>query len=454
MADIRIGFRSNRLWARAMRSSVWIGLSYSGSQIARLGANLILTRILVPEAFGLMALVTVFLVGLQMFCDVGLRPAIQQHARGDDPEFLNTAWTLQVIRGVVLWLVACALAWPAAWFYGEPMLAQVLPISGLTLLIAGFNPTRILTAQRHLSVGKQTALELTGQLIGIAVMIGAALIMRSVWALVIGGIVGAIAVLVLSWAYLPGERNRLRWEPGAARELIGFGKWIFLSTGLTFFMMQGDKAILGKFLSLDFLGFYQIGQVLASFPAMLGLAVVGRIMIPLYREQPPWESRENFAKLRRMRLLVSSGIIGMLIVMACIGVWLVGVLYDPRYQLAGGIAVLVACIQMIVMLGMTYEHVALAAGDSRRYFHLSLVRAALLVSCLLLGALGWGLLGALIGQAVAAAVTHVFIARLAAKHQAWDPLHDAVFAGVVILGVTVAVSLNLPALTELAGQSR
>ena len=68
-------------------------------QVMRLASNLILTRILSPEDFGLMALVTSFLIGLAMFSDMGFGPSIMQSKRGDDPVFLDTIWTLKIIRG-------------------------------------------------------------------------------------------------------------------------------------------------------------------------------------------------------------------------------------------------------------------------------------------------------------------------------------------------------------------
>ena len=70
-----------------------------------------------------------------------MRRAISRSPRGDDPDFLNTAWSLNVFRGAFLWLLTCVLAWPAAWFYAVPELALMLPLAGLTLLIGGFNPT-------------------------------------------------------------------------------------------------------------------------------------------------------------------------------------------------------------------------------------------------------------------------------------------------------------------------
>ncbi|MFM6205833.1 oligosaccharide flippase family protein, partial [Planktothrix sp.] len=85
---------------KAIQGTIWTLFGYGGSQVLRFGGNLILTRLLVPELFGLMALVNTFITGLNLFSDVGIRPSIIRSQRGDDPEFLNTAWTIQVFRGL------------------------------------------------------------------------------------------------------------------------------------------------------------------------------------------------------------------------------------------------------------------------------------------------------------------------------------------------------------------
>ncbi len=449
MTDLIASLRGNRLTARAARSSLWIALGYGASQALRLASNLVLTRLLFPEAFGLMALVTVFMVGLAMFSDIGLGPAISQNPKGDDAAFLNTGWSLQALRGVGLWLATCALAWPVSMFYGQPQLAQLLPVAGLALVIAGFNPTRIHTAARHLALGRLTALDLAAQVVGLVAMVAMALALRSVWALVLGGLIGTAAKLVLTHLYLPGPRNRFGWDRGAARDLVRFGKWIFLSTALGFFLTQGDKAVLGKVLTMQGLGIYNIGFFLASFPTLLGAAVVGRVMIPLYRERPPGAARANFLKLRRMRMLLTGVILSMLVVLAYAGVPLIGLLYDPRYHAAGAIVVAIACIQMIAVLGMTYDQSALAAGDSRSFFLLALVRAVLLIGGLLSGAYLAGLAGALAGQAAALLAAHPFVIWLAARHRAWDALHDAVYGAVAALAAAGALWVNWPALRAL-----
>ncbi|MCR9111333.1 MAG: oligosaccharide flippase family protein, partial [Rhodobacteraceae bacterium] len=234
-------FRGSSLKARFIRSSVFTLGGYALGQVLRLASNLILTRLLFPEAFGMMALVSVILQGLAMFSDVGVSPAIMQSKRGDDQKFLDTAWTIQVIRGVLLWGVACLLAVPVASIYGEPLLAWILPCAGITLLITGFNPTRIDTANRHLLIGRMTGLDLAVQALTVVIAVVLAWTLQTVWALVISGIISSVLVLLAYNLFLPGQRNRFQWERAAADELISFGKWIFLSTICGFLFTQGDK---------------------------------------------------------------------------------------------------------------------------------------------------------------------------------------------------------------------
>ncbi len=442
--------RGDGVFSRAMRSSAWTLGAYGASQVIRLASNLILTRILFPETFGMMALVTIAMVGLQQFSDVGIAPSINQHKRGDDPDFLDTAWTIQAVRGFLLWFGTCALAWPIAQFYGEPMLAQLLPVAGLTLVIGGFNPTRIETANRHLMIGRLTVLDLISQIAGIVAMVALALVFRSVWALVFGSIVNAIVKLVLTHFFLEGGVNRFKWEKEAAHHLIHFGKWIFLSTMCGFIVAQGDRLILGKYLSLEMLGIYNVGYFLASFPLMLGGAVIGRIMVPLYREKPPLASPENFHKLHVMRMMITGLLMTLLLGAAFFGITAVDLLYDARYALAGPIVVMVACLQIPLVIGMSYDQAALAAGDSRGFFAILAAKAALLLLFMLLGAHFGGLVGALLGQGLAAVLSYPLVIWLARRYGAWDPVHDSLFA-IVGFGLGgLAISLNFSAIEAVA----
>jgi len=442
--------RSRGIGGRALRSAAIIIAGFGAGQGLRLISNLALTRLLFPEAFGTMAIVMVFMMALGMFSDVGISPAIMQSRRGDDPDFLDTAWTIQIGRGLGLWIAALGLAWPVAQWYGEPDLARYLPVAALALILNGFNPTKLETAHRHLRAGRVTLIELATQSTQLVTGVVLAWIWGSIWALVVAGLVGAMAQLVYLNLFLPGPRNRLRLEPAAAHELVHFGKWIFLSTVAGFLLGQSDRVLLGGYLSLADFGVYNIGLFLATFPLLLGHLVTRRVLIPVYRESPPAESRANFLRLQRLRMLATSGLLAATAVLALSGNQLIGVMYDGRYAMAGGVVVLMAVLQIPVLVGLTYEQAALASGRSRRFFVLQASRAGLTIAGLALGLTLGGFLGGLIGQGVAALLAYPVLVWVARREKAWDPRHDALAALAGIAIAALALALNWPAVTALA----
>ena len=443
MKQLTRHFAGQGLMARVLRSASWMMIGYGGSQALRLAANLVLARLLFPEAFGLMALVTVVTVGLSLFSDVGIGPSIAQNSRGDDPDFLNTAWSIQVLRGFGLWAFTLVLAWPMAWFYAAPELLYYLPIAGIGLAIAGFNPTRIETAHRHLLVGRVTLLDLAAQLIGVGSMVLLAWLSGSVIALVLGGGIQAAAKLMLTQFGLPGLRNHFRWEPASVKELLRFGKWIFLSTAFWFLTSQGDRAFLGKFVSLEVLGIYNIGFFLASFPMLLGHAVNQRLMIPVYRDTPVAANPANRRKQQLLRFGLTTAVLSMLLLMAWIGPWLVDLLYDVRYVQAGAMIVMISLALVPAVITMTYDQAALAAGDSRSFFVFTACRALLQTSMFLLATMWFGLPGGIFAMGLSMLAAYPILIWLAVKHQAWDPLHDLAFAIVAALVGAGAVYWHL-----------
>ncbi|NAZ37822.1 oligosaccharide flippase family protein [Rubellimicrobium sp. CFH 75288] len=433
------------LGARALRSSAITGAGFVAAQALRLGSNLLLTRLLFPEAFGLMALVAVVLTGLAMLSDIGLGPAVMGSRRGDDPDFLDTAWTVQALRGVLLWLAACALAPFLAAFWGEPVLALMLPVAAFALVIQGLNPTRLLTAHRHLRAGRVTLIELATQVVGLVAAAILAWITGSVWALVVSGLVAALAHLALLHLCLPGRPDRLRWEPAAARELVRFGQWILLATLFGFLALQADKIVLGRWLPLADFGLYNIGAFLATFPLLLGGAVAGRVLIPVYRDSPPAApgaaGEANRRRIRRMRAALLGGLVLLVLPLALAGDGIVRLLYDPRYAGAGAVALLLAAAQGPALVLLSCDQAALAQGDSRRFFVYSALRAIFSTGGLLAGLALAGLGGAILGQAAGWLLAWPVLAWLLRPHRAWDPALD--LAVLAVSGLLLATVLTL-----------
>lgn len=426
---------------KMIRGSLWTVGGYGFSQAFRLGSNLILSRLLFPEAFGVMALVNVYMQGLQMFSDVGIGPSIIQNERGEDPAFLNTAWTIQVIRGAALWIGSWILAWPLALLYGEPILARMIPVAGIAALIAGFGSTSLFTLNRNLSLGKLTLLDLGTSAIGSATMIAWAYASPSIWALLAGGLTGTLARTVCSHWLQPGERNRFQWEPRAARALIRFGRWILISTALTFLVSRGDRMIMGVFLTAGQLGVYSIAFGLSQvvLAALDGLS--GRMLFPVYSRLAGASPEEMRSKLRRTRIVILAAALPFFSILVAWGGRIVDFLYDSRYHDAGWILQILAAGTIFRAITTTFEPVTLAFGDSFRQMLKVAMWLVLLIMAMAVG--GWlgGMRGLIIGVACTDVLRYPVTVWATQRYGGWMPALD--LAAVAYSGVFIGI-LMLP----------
>jgi O-antigen/teichoic acid export membrane protein len=289
-----------------LRGSAVVFAGYGASQVLRPVSSIVLTRLLSSDAYGLIRLANVFLEGLANFTAVGSGPAIIRDPRGDDPAFLNTAWTLQAVRGIALWLLACVLGIPYAWFYHQPILYVLIPVVGVTVILDSFDAVSMHWCQRHMKLGGLTLLEFLRQFAGLLVTIDFALMMPNVWAFPAGAIAGCAVVLVLSHLILPGPKSRFHFEREAARTQFHFGKWIFANSALNFTARQLDVLLLAKRMSIGTVGVYGTAINLAEPVASLNERLSRQILFPMFsstfREKPQDLSRVFY----RMRLVMDA----------------------------------------------------------------------------------------------------------------------------------------------------
>lgn len=347
----------------AVRGAVWTIASYGFSLVLRLGSNLILTRLLVPEMFGLMTLVYVFITALHLFSDLGIGQSLIQNKRGEEPDFINTAWTLQVYRGLILWLCTLLLAWPVSQLYQEPQFLWLIPVVGFGTVISGFNSTSLFTLNRNMAFGQLAIYELAGQVVSIVVMIVWAWLSPTIWAILMGSFASQIMQLVWSHYLNSGARHRLVWNQEIVKEIFSFGKWIFVSTVLTFFAEQADRLILGKLLTLDLLGVYGVALTLADLPRSVTLALSGKVMFPAiskFADQPREILRAKVLKNREPILIALA--VG-LTALVSFGDIAIKIMYDQRYiQAAWMLPILALGIWPRVLCNTGNESVLFAIG--------------------------------------------------------------------------------------------
>lgn len=395
---------------RVFYSGSWAILGHFLSQGMRLGGNLILTRLLVPEMFGVMAIVSVLLAGISMFSDLGVLQNIIQSKRSHEKLYINTAWTVQILRGIFIFFILVILSiliyslgirgvFTVGSVYAEAELPWILSVMSVTALISGFNSINLALLNRELKIKEITFIEVLSQSVGLLLMIILAAIYANIWALVIGTISSAVVKMLLSHLAAFGDKSRFCWDKGAVKEIFGFGKWIFGASIFTFFVGQGDRLILGDLISPEELGVYNIAFFLAMAFKDIVRKVMSSVFYPVLSEvvrDRPEDLKDVYYKIRAKVDVVVMVVVG---VLATSGHLIIDLLYDDRYQDAGWM--LETLSLSTIFLGTTMAGVCLLAlGDAKAIMKLTAISAIFLFFTVPISFKYFGIEGAVIAIAL------------------------------------------------------
>lgn len=425
---------------RVLKSGSWTLAGYGLNQFLRFAGNLILTRLLFPEAFGLMAIYQAVNYGVHMLSDVGVNASIVQNKQGNDPAFLNTAWTVQIVRGILAWAVLSALAYPMAALYGEPLLAAILPLAGLTAIIGGFNSTKWHTAQRNMEAVRVTKIEVVTYATGLLSTIILAWLMQSVWALVWGNVITSLLKLFASHVYLHGISNRFAWDREALSHLRGFGRWIMLGSALTFLSSEGARLLLGAMLDMQQLALFTLASTMSMMFAQAAQQVVGRVFFPAFAEVHRTTPEKLMAVLYKARLafILPSWLLGVGFVF--FGTELMSVLYDERYHGSGPMLELLAAGSLVGCVWGSYSHVLLAMGKAATETVLTAFQIVFQIASIYIGFHYWGATGIVAGVAAANWMMYPVRAYVMHRNGLWQYKLDLVMLAASTLIVMTAWS--------------
>ena len=410
-----MGDAFQRMRGAAVRGTVLTISSFGVSQVIRLISSLLLARMLLPDAFGLMVLVNAFMQGMEMLTDFGVSANIIQSRRGQDPVFLKTAWTVQILRSVVLWGVCASLAGPVAAFFaahdqrcGE--LAAILPVAGVSMLIAGFNSTSVAVLNKRLQFGGVFAIQLVPQIISLLVTLGwASYRSASAWAVVAGGIAASFVRCGLSHALNPLEADRFGWNTKAFRELWGFGSWTMMSSAVALLAQQGDKILLAQVMSLEDLGLYSLAIVFARVAMNVVSRVSSGVVFPILSaaQGDPGRLMELAFNYRAVLLHVAG--------VVCIGFAILAPVffqgfYHPRFSSAGSMSQWLAFYVWVWILSASVDRIPLALGYARPLLPSGLV-AGMSPVCGYAGFKVFGFSGFVFGMSLCVFVSHLVLLR-------------------------------------------
>jgi O-antigen/teichoic acid export membrane protein len=337
---------SRSLKQRVLSASAWSMAGYGTALILRLLGNLVIARLLSPEVFGIMAVATSIQLVIALTGDIGLRQAVIRSCNIRDRRFLNTAWAVQILRGLMIWSL-CVMAAAGLYVldragaiapysvYGDEVLPPVIAVISFAIVIDSFQSMKVMTMGRSLSLGRLTIIELIQMVIGLCVAIGLAWTTRSIWSFVASSLVGSIVNTLGGHLWLPGSRDRIAWDRSALKELMQFGKWASISSFVGVIASQGNRLLLGAWLTPATLGLFSIGTNLSSIVDGVGGRLFGAVSLPALSEivhEQPHRLREVFYRMRRGADAAYVGSAGFLFAS---GTAIVNLLYDPRYAAAG-----------------------------------------------------------------------------------------------------------------------
>lgn len=423
---------------RVLKSGSWTLVGYAVNQALRFGGNLILTRLLFPEAFGMMAIIQAVAYGVHMLTDVGVGPSIVQNKRGNEPIFLNTVWTVQIVRSFLVWVGLCALALPLAKFYGEPQFVSMFPVVGLAAFIIGFNSTKLYTAQRNLEAARVTQIEIGTYALGLLFTIFLAWLLQSVWALVWGGVVSAGLKMVASHVALHGIKNKFAWDRDTISHMRGFGRWILLSSGLTFLSVEGARLLIGAVLDMRQLALFTLASTLSLmfWQAMQQLA--GSVFFPAYSEVHRSNPKNLTAVLYKARLTLILPSWGLAVIFVFFGSLIMGVLYDERYHGSGIMLEQLAAGSLAACVWGSYSGVLLALGKVASMTALTAIQVVCQFAMMFIGYHYGGSAGLVMGVAAANWIVYPVYAFVMHRNGLWQPKLDLILIAASVLIVVLA----------------
>lgn len=318
-----------------VRGVIWTTGAFGFGLLFRLITNVVLARLLAPELFGIMVIVNSIRTGVDLISDIGIGQNIVHNPNAEKPEFYNTAWTLRLIRAILLWLVCLAAALPVAHFYKTPIFGTVLPVAGLFFVIGALGSVAPYLLQKQLQFVRLNIFEVAQEMASSAAHILLAYFIPTIWALVLGALVSTAAQSAGSYFLLPNVRHRFYIAKEYSGQIFSFGKWIFISSIIYFLSMNFDRLYFGKVAVLSLVGVYGIARGLSDMVGTLVLRLSGYLVFPLIaasQAMPRDQLRAALATKRLAVLLLGAGGFALLIVSADV---VIRILYDQRYQAAG-----------------------------------------------------------------------------------------------------------------------
>ncbi|MEM9421249.1 MAG: oligosaccharide flippase family protein [Pseudomonadota bacterium] len=403
------------LSARRMNAARVLFVAEFGKIFFRFASNIVLTRLLFPEAFTIMVLVGAAIMIVEFLTETGIGHYMVRQEDAFKRDHQDAIWTLLLMRGTVITAILFFSAPIMGWVYGVPELVAPLQVTSIYALLQGACSLRMRYFQRTGREGYNAIVEMGAYLVQLATMLGLAAwghhlhtpdqmpqlaeFLYSHWPLVLGGVVFATVRLIASYVLYPDPWHKLRLDKEAYRRLWQFSRFFLMSSMITLAIKQFDKIYLPRMVGLSDFALYALAfMIVLAFETVIDQYYTRVYYSNISKRMRDGESGPDvyYGCQWRPRLalvfICAGGVFG--------GKALFEVLYDERYLGAGVFfgALVIKCILKVWSQGA--ESYLLSANKPHAKLVAEVLRLVWVVPGIMTGFHFFGLFGAALGFAL------------------------------------------------------
>lgn len=382
--------------SRIASASIWLASAKLITNALSTISIFFLARILDPSDFGIVALATSITAVIGSATELSLSQALI-NIKEPTAQHYQTAWTLSLLRALLIALVVCVCSSLIAVSSGEPRIEYVLYALAGTIVITGLKNPGLAMLERRLVFKQALLLAISTNLIAFIVSIVLALTTHSYWALVGGTAAGQIASVIFSYLIIPFKP---KFHLSKSSELWRFSVWLTLSELVTTLNYRFDQILVGYFLGRGELGFYTVGGRVAQLPGREAVRPVTATLFPAFSlvQDDPARLRAAYARVQTLVTYVALPISALVALVADL---LVPLVMGDKWVPAVIVVQVVAAATALETLGSLADPLAMSRGQTRTIFGRNCLKLAVRLPLIVAGAFVGGLNGLLSLRALA-----------------------------------------------------
>lgn len=417
----------------AAKASAWSAVDIVLRQGVQFIVTVMLARLLAPEDFGIIALLTFFTNLSVVFVQGGLSVALVQRQRTSRAEESTIFWW-NLIASLVLGLILVAAGPAIAAFFAHPVLRPLMLMAAAQLVSSALGAvhTALLTRQMRFDLIAKTGL--VAAVVSGAIGVGAAFMGAGVWALALQATISALLGSIALW-FVIDWRPQMHFQFATIRHLSGFGAWVSIGSVMDVLYTNGIALLIGKLHGVRDLGFYDRAAATQALPSSSISGIVGRIALPLLA------SKQDDPEALRGSLRLAIGCIMLLNLPIMAGLVLLSdlvviVLLGERWLAAAPILAILAVGGMLYPLHLINVQFILARGQSRTFMSNELAKKGIGITCVIVGSF-FGIIGLAWSQVVYSVLGLFVNARSAERDVGYGAIRQVRDIGGIVLATLV-----------------